>query len=230
MISIGFSVLFPSDSVSIEGHHFDDSYFPDQDADFVMPFRCAMADGAHITSSARNWARLLTRSFVSNDWDLGTIRSKWLQFCNENQDMNPSAMAAFLGLSFTEAGALEAIAAGDCCLIQVNGDGLKTSFPMDNRGEFLKSPELLFSTSSINDAHMRSIGLEYAAGDSFYLMTDGFGKILLPMFQDYPIADELNEMSTEELCEWAYRTCTRFRSDKKYPFDTSLLRIKLTTS
>ena len=69
----------------------------------------------------------------------------------------------------------QALAVGDCCLMQVRNNGLLRAFPVETAVSFGNQPHLLSSHPARNGAlreHLATATGDCAAGDTFYLMTD----------------------------------------------------------
>jgi len=156
-------------------------------------FRFAVADGATETSFSALWAQLLVRSFGAGNlrqahfdaslrpeqvrWH-NAVASKPLPWYAEAKVLD-GAYAALLGFELYSPypGRVKwrALAVGDCCLMQIRGDGMVASFPATEAAYFTSRPYLLSSnpgpTLALSD-HLRSAGGAALPGDRFYLMTD----------------------------------------------------------
>jgi hypothetical protein len=91
------------------------------------------------------------------------------------------AFSALLGLRLVDddatsgGGAWQAIAVGDCCLVQLRGDDIIRGFPIERACEFNNRPILLSSNPDQNDKISDFLRLEegrWNSDDAFYLMTD----------------------------------------------------------
>jgi hypothetical protein len=123
----------------------------------------AIADGASESTFAKEWAKILTESFVTErhpytDWEewLPPLQEKWRTEVGHRslswyaqEKMESGAFATFLGLQFEEIRegqrAWKAIAVGDCCLFHIHEDHLVTSFPIHDSGAFNSHPALVNS-------------------------------------------------------------------------------------
>jgi hypothetical protein len=68
-----------------------------------------------------------------------------------------------------------AIAAGDCCLVQVRGDEIIIAFPLADSSSFTSRPNLLSSAPALNGSTNElflNCGGEWGCDDVFLLMTD----------------------------------------------------------
>lgn len=153
--------------------------------------RCAISDGASDSWYSGMWARQLAHAAISGKRGsflnpLGQLQQKWLEHTEGHalswvavEKAAAGAFAAVLGLDlFTTAGGppgvWEAVAIGDCCLFQMRGADLVSSFPYKKSNEFNNRPVLLGSQTQSDEAAdmaRRERG-EWVVGDVFLLMTD----------------------------------------------------------
>ncbi len=163
----------------------------------------AVADGASEGFRTGEWASLLARAFYSQalqkqfSWKkfVSQARGSWhdhetgyvqvrtregrpLRWYEEAL-IQAGACAALLGLVLRAGqeprrGTWEAFAVGDCCLFQVRGDRLLSSFPLQSSEQFSNSPSLICSKDSpgVLEPVPERIRGSWQAGDCFFLLTD----------------------------------------------------------
>jgi hypothetical protein len=169
---------------------YEDACWPERSAEReARVFRCAVADGATETSFAASWARLLVRSYCRSQLSprslprhLPRLRASWKAIaCSRplpwyaEEKLRSGAYSALAGLSVREdAGGLSwsACSVGDCCLFQVRGDELLTSFPLAGSTDFTSRPHLLSSIPNGGESTLATAFGSAAHGDHFLLMTD----------------------------------------------------------
>jgi hypothetical protein len=158
-------------------------------------FRVAIADGAAETSFSALWAKLLVRSYVKGRFiperfepALRELQQRWYTIVTRRplpwyaeEKANLGAAAAFLGLhlrkgdSKRRGGRWEAIALGDCCLMQVRAGRVIKGFPIERASQFSNSPFLLSSNPSACEGWLERMCHatgRWLAEDCFCLMTD----------------------------------------------------------
>ena len=229
-MKVNYLVVFPRPDLDLTGQTYDDAFCPERDCSGVsLPFKCAIADGAKITRSAGDWARLLVATFVNSSWDPGCIRNTWKE--QEQHPMPRVAFAAFVGVVFEETtastGNWHALAIGDSCLAQFRNNRFLNSFPIEPSYDFKRSPSLVASTTPINDHHVQKISGTFNSGDTFVLMTDGFGKLFLPGFQNGRYLTELLTLEPPDLCRWTLRFCLEHRAKSSSKYDASLIKVSI---
>jgi hypothetical protein len=167
------------------------------------PNRCrvAVADGATESSFSALWAALLVESFVrgrSNgpDFfdDLGAVRRLWWRKIRKRslpwyaaEKARKGAYAAFVGVSLNAVNrAWRAVAIGDCCLFQVNGDApklaLKHAFPLSRSEEFGSSPFLVGSVKKPDDSPLPHVQVSegvLSGNDILFFASDALSAWLL---------------------------------------------------
>ena len=162
--------------------------------------RAAVSDGASESAFAREWANVLTDTFVSKPPEIGDLTKDslygWLAPAQEEWHVGvpwdripwhgetkarAGAFATLLGLT---AGASpgnsqrlrwKAVAVGDSCLFLVRGGRLLLSFPLEDAAEFDNNPALVCSNpDNMGDLwkNVRQDSGECVAGDSFILASD----------------------------------------------------------
>ena len=178
---------------------YEDAYSPRQlpsDREvLVSSFKVAVADGATETSFSGLWAKLLARSYVRGELSqqqfgasLRRLQERWRKEVSRKplpwygeEKVRRGAAAAFVGLHLLSSdvesyeGNWEAIALGDCCLVQIRGAEVVERFPIKSAGEFSNSPFLLSSNASIAEGwedYLRVVSGSWMQDDSFYLMSD----------------------------------------------------------
>jgi hypothetical protein len=157
------------------------------DSQFENDIKAAVADGASGSLFSREWARELTRAYcqqgahsseaplwetAAQHWKQG-VRGKNLPWYLEAR-ASEGAQAAFLGLTWAKDGTWEAIAAGDCCLFQRQGNRVRSIFPLARSEDFSAHPALWATNAGgeQNRAATRRTSGYWSPGDNFYLMTD----------------------------------------------------------
>ena len=164
------------------------------------PARLALCDGASESAFAREWAEILTRSFVRRPLDLPVLDSPslfgWLASCGKEWDgevpwdripwhgeakTKAGALATLLGMAITPAcngsGGVEwqAVAIGDSCLFIVRDNALLLSFPLDSPAQFDNTPHLLCSNPKNNGGlwdRVRQLEGTCLPGDLIILASD----------------------------------------------------------
>ncbi|MBI4626089.1 MAG: hypothetical protein HY736_23075 [Verrucomicrobia bacterium] len=172
---------------------YEDAFYPKTfDPPLVLPFSCAIADGAAATSFSGLWANLLTERFcragdlkafdqllpeLREKWD-GETRSKPFPWYIEQQ-LEQGAFATLLGVQIikVEVPAVfrwQAIAVGDSCLFHVKGFDLAAAFP-PFKAEDLKARPMLLSSRPMPDSATelyRFADGNFEPGDRLYLVSD----------------------------------------------------------
>jgi hypothetical protein len=161
----------------------------------VSEFRVAVADGATETSFAGLWAKLLVRSYVEARLtpeafatSLLRLQGRWRKVVSQKplpwyaeENVQRGAAAAILGLHLrsraagSSEGSWNAIALGDCCVIQVRGGHVIERFPLKSASEFSNSPFLVSSNPSASEGwqeHLKTVSGSWISDDSFYVMSD----------------------------------------------------------
>jgi hypothetical protein len=155
--------------------------------------RCAVADGATESSYSAFWADLLVGAAMRGDLahkaipaSLPALQQEWRKHVEgrplawfAEEKVRDGAFAAVLGLdlkaySGRDRGTWDAVAVGDCCLVQLRGDEVLASFPFASAEEFTSRPVLLGSQTDPSEAEaiIRRRSGECEPGDVFLLMTD----------------------------------------------------------
>ncbi len=85
---------------------YEDAYYPDEFADDVGAFRCAVADGASESAFADIWAQLLVRGFGTRKMRIADLQAHWQKTVGGKRlpwflekKARRGAFAAFVGLS-----------------------------------------------------------------------------------------------------------------------------------
>lgn len=227
---IQYQLIFPRPDFDLTNQVYDDALSPSVDLDCAdLPFRCAIADGAKITRSAGAWARAVVDSFVDPNSSLEVIRANWIK---QDLPQKPRvAFAALVGILFEESspgqGKWNATGIGDSCFAQIREGKLYNSFPIGPDYDFKLGPTLLASTTPINDHHQQKASGSFTTGDTFFLMTDGFAKFLLPGMQSGSYIQELTQLEPSQLWEWTHRACLQHRAKSKTPYDASLAKVSI---
>lgn len=154
----------------------------------------AVADGASESFTAGEWARYLVAGYIEQGpeesqlsaW-LNEMRSRWKSEIDSRQwswfaeqKSQEGAYATFLGLQlqpqeqgFTYRG----LAAGDSCLIRLQGDRVVQSFPLESADLFGRRPDLINSRRGIPT--WRFVQGSLQAGDRLLLVTDALALRIL---------------------------------------------------
>jgi len=168
--------------------------------------RFAVADGATESSFSGLWARLLVRSYVSQDPRTPKTLRTIVESCGKQwtkelagrslswfakEKVRQGSFAALVGLSLRTTGKQNrqngrwtALAAGDSCLFQIRGGQLIAAFPVEHAEGFGYHPLLLSTSPEKNGSvwelsgRLRRTG-EWESGDLFLLMTDALGQWFL---------------------------------------------------
>ena len=162
--------------------------------------RLTVSDGASESAFAREWATILTDSFVSRPPDLEDFSAdalrEWLAPAQEEwhaqvpwenipwhgeAKARAGAFATLLGLTIgaVSTGSTElcwrALVVGDCCLFVVRDDQLEVSFPLEDHAEFDNNPALMCSNPASSAGlweDVRRGSGECSAGDLIIVATD----------------------------------------------------------
>ena len=169
--------------------------------------RIAISDGASESAFARDWARILTHSFVADHPDLCSLTEDslrdWLTPAQEEWSAGvpwesipwhgeakarAGAFATLLGLRIdpvpddTSRLEWEAMAVGDSCLFVVREERVSLSFPLEDAAQFDNLPALVCSnpdnTEGLREGLRRHRG-ECGPGDLFVLATDALAQWFL---------------------------------------------------
>ena len=91
---------------------YEDAFYPDEFADEVGAFRCAVADGASESAFADIWAQLLVRGFGTRKMRIADLQAHWQKTVGSKRlpwflekKARRGAFAAFVGLSIRGNGA-----------------------------------------------------------------------------------------------------------------------------
>jgi hypothetical protein len=156
---------------------------------FVKPARFAVADGATESSYSKVWANLIVRAF-----GLGRLRGpdlaigleeeqrRWLERVGgrelpwyAEEKLRDGSHTAIIGLEFEPEGTWQAVAIGDCCVVQLRKDQILAAFPLSEAKEFNNQPYLV-STNSTENPKISKETLTFegvwASDDAFFLMSD----------------------------------------------------------
>ena len=209
----------------------------------AYPRRFAAADGASESSFARLWAELLVDAYVRGGLhaatlcdDLLPLQAAWREEVGRRplpwyamEKARSGAFAALAGLTLRADGTWHALAVGDCCLMQVRGDRLLTSFPLADAAAFDNSPLLLASAPERN-GHLTDLDPvacgTWQPGDAFLLLSDALAAYVLRQLAEEGrgVAQTLAFMGQQGFRRWvaARRAERALRND-----DVSLIRISV---
>lgn len=180
---------------------YEDAFWPRKPPDGeARRFPFAVADGATETSYSGIWAKQLVRAFCKGQLEspaigscLPGVQQRWCGIVRRlvrgrplpwyaQEKMRVGAFAAVIGVTLYDEVSLEyrpgdwqAVALGDCCLVQMRGEEVLVRFPLDNSASFNNRPHLLSSNPAQNNRvldRLRTIRGTWHADDAFYLMTD----------------------------------------------------------
>ena len=171
--------------------------------------RFAVADGTTTSFFSKPWARLLVQHFCEDEanrdleglqsaaeWDrwLSHIRQKWQQevqaqigrtkgpqsiMLQNRFAEQQSAAATFVGLQLDyQRSRWQALSVGDSCLVHLRDGRLLQSLPLTNPDEFSNITEAISSGPGSHSQPTLHSG-EFAAGDTFVLLTDAIARWLL---------------------------------------------------
>lgn len=166
-----------------------------------FPRRLAVADGASESSFARLWAGLLVDAYATGDLApsgmldrLGPLQRRWLAEVADRplpwyaaEKARSGAFAALVGLTLHDGGAWQAMAIGDCCVIQARDDRVICSFPLESAAAFDNRPRLLSSNPERNQelaADIRLICGRWLPDDRFLLMSDALAAYVIDRAKD----------------------------------------------
>jgi hypothetical protein len=159
-----------------------------EDAFAIGEHRLAVADGASESAFAKEWAEILTRTFIEDPEAVDQFES-WLKHPRDlwskkvdrvdlpwflQEKIQQGAHATFLGWEMFSIGnewAWNAMVVGDCNLFQIRDQRLHVCFPMTDSSQFHTSPTLLSSLQGKIPVIQRTSD-ELSSGDRFWLMTD----------------------------------------------------------
>jgi hypothetical protein len=226
---------------------YEDAFAADPDTG-----RYAVADGATQSSFAGLWARLLVAEFVDHarfdsDWwraRLPALCDQWyanipgrpLPYYAEAK-LEQGASAALLGVTATPnpegTSSWQAVAVGDCCLIQTRGPEFVMAFPLDKSASFHSFPKLLGSrprpAAAVENLLARAEG-SGLRGDRLWMMSDALAQWCLAQHEmGCEPWDEMRSIvadpgATEQFAAWidGLRTARGLRND-----DVTLLTVDL---
>lgn len=157
--------------------------------------RFTVADGATEAFDARSWATLLADAWVEDKAAAVSIDAFRSHVAEQSLRLHASwqgralswyaeekaragSYAAFVGVQFDMNAKLprwQAIALGDCCLIQIRKASIARSFPLTDDEQFTSSPVLVPSLESMRDAALSKMLIDSGTienGDVFLLLSD----------------------------------------------------------
>jgi serine/threonine protein phosphatase PrpC len=171
--------------------------------------RFAIADGTTTSFFSKPWARLLVQHFCEDEanrdlerlqsaaeWDrwLSKIRQKWQQevqaqigrtkgpqsiMLQNRFAEQQGAAATFVGLQLDyQRSRWQALTVGDSCLVHLRDGRLLQSLPLTNADEFSNITEAISSGPGAHSQPTLHSG-EFAADDTFVLLTDAIARWLL---------------------------------------------------
>jgi hypothetical protein len=209
----------------------------------AYPRRFAVADGASESSFARLWAELLVGAYVRGALragalceDLIPLQEAWRADVERRplpwyamEKARTGAFAALAGLTLRADGTWQALAVGDCCVMQVRDDRIVTSFPLAKAEAFDNRPRLLGSIAERNGhlPHVDAVACgDWEPGDGFLLLSDALAAYLLRTALDDAcgIDATLGFMGQQGFRRWvaARRAARTLRND-----DVTLIRVTL---
>ncbi len=230
---------------------YEDAYFPDEAFKRNLSrFRCAVADGATEAAYAREWARLLVRSFARRRMDLKRLQRAWKRLVKPARGgagpwylqakVSKGAFAAFAGLSLREkprqsppGGEWRALAVGDSCIFHVRGEKLLAHGPVATSRDFGNSPYLLSTVDASaigrHEPHVSILSGTWCSRDAFYLATDAMAQWMLALIEDggspWKALTELGtngQATTFDRLVTKLRGCKAIRND-----DTTVMRVEV---
>ena len=155
--------------------------------------RFAVADGATEASFSKLWAGLLVEAFCRGELSGGRYRENLLSLQAQwqaevtarplswfaEEKMRSGAFSSILGLVLDDSPAKRGrrrwggYAMGDSCIVQMRGDAILASFPLDTSAAFNNRPLLLSSNPARNgEVAWMKRGGAWESDDLFFLMTD----------------------------------------------------------
>ncbi len=224
---------------------YEDAYWPQQEVAGEYPqFSWAIADGASESTFAALWAHLLVRAYCRGWFSAGCARQRltdlqnqWqtavfnrqLSFFARRKAETEGAAAALLGITLYGDGTWQAVAAGDCCLFQVDSEGqLRSTFPLTASQSFSYRPRLLVSLASSlhQPCELQRARGSWTMGDRIYLLTDALAHWWLAAVEagrkPWELVDAALEVRDMEQLVATLRNNKSLRND-----DLTLLRIQL---
>lgn len=185
---------------------YEDAFWPRAQTDAeVRSIRLAVADGATETSFSGLWAEILVEAFfqghlrfdVVSD-EMLPLQERWRQQLGSKpmpwyaeEKLRSGAYAAFVGVEIHEGndasgGRCISYAVGDSCIMQIRGEELIQSFPIDRSEQFDSRPFLISSNpegnGKLTSAVKRMEGT-WKFGDTFLLMTDALACHFLKLWE-----------------------------------------------
>lgn len=224
---------------------YEDAFWPknlpaDQDSE-VSSFRVALADGATETSFSELWAKLLVRAYVAGrlhsdkfQTTLAKLQQRWRSAVDRRrlpwyseEKARSGAAAAFLGVYLQNGqshahGRWEAVAVGDCCLVQMRDGRAITRFPIEHASEFSNRPFLLSSSPSTCEGwqkHLREMSGGWQENDRFFLMSDALAAWFLgedeAEREPWHALHSLGSAAVPDFADWVadLRSARRIRND-----------------
>ena len=208
----------------------------------AYPRRFAVADGASESSFARAWAELLAEAYARGALtastlydDLLPLQAAWqVEVAAKplpwyaTEKVRHGAFAALAGLTLHADGSWQALAVGDCCVMQVREDVLLHSFPLADAAAIDNRPRLLSSNAERN-SHLAELDTAacgaWEPGDGFLLMSDALAAYVLRSVVDEGrgVGETLRFMGQQGFRRWITdrRAERSLRND-----DVSLIRVQ----
>ncbi|NDJ61745.1 MAG: protein phosphatase 2C domain-containing protein [Chloroflexi bacterium] len=173
------------------------SMFYKDDADALLAFRCAVADGATETSFSGLWAYVLALAYAEQRLthidaaSIAPLTAEWQQqLANFRQEkplpwyaeekLSHGAYATLLGLHLAVDGTWQATSVGDSNLFQVRDETIIAATPYTRADQFNNHPTLLStdmpSNAAVDPQHAAGT---WQVGDYFFLMTDALAQTFL---------------------------------------------------
>jgi hypothetical protein len=183
--------VFWDAKVGNAAEEYEDAFSPGPPVDGAPYGRFAVADGATESSYSRHWALLLAEAYTAGAtrpgmlvrripalqvaWTAAHRRADLPWYAAEKLKLG--AFAALVGAHVGRRPAgptLDAVAAGDSCLVVVGPDGLRTAWPIERSADFGSSPALLSSVGRAADQLrlMRRLHIVLETSDLVLLMSD----------------------------------------------------------
>ncbi len=229
------------------------SYTPDEAEDSwasdTSARTAALSDGASSSFMAREWAQVLTSSYVAAPLDqeraglrpwLVAATQRWSDDCSDGagqwwvgESVQRGSHATLVGLRLTptsHGGTWDAAAVGDSCLVHLgpSQDSYRriVAFPIDRPDGFDRHPDLLstINGSEVDVPVLRRASGEYRDGDVFLLLSDAIAEWALAQeTQVERVWDHLLAMEPADFTAFVDRERT---TGALHDDDTTVVRIR----
>lgn len=186
-----------SASIPKEGETVSEDYGLARETESV--WRAAVADGATTAFLSGYWAELLCQGYCALGGgsgvslpDLHALRATWHRYTLSQplpwymqEKAKAGAAAALVGITlFPDQERWEAVAVGDCCLLQWRDTQPITTFPVERSDDFGAIPVLLHTDPHHRgETYLRTASGTFRPGDIFYLMSDALAAWFLREFE-----------------------------------------------